>query len=331
MKRRAQRPGEFELIARHFAPLARGEKGAFGLLDDAALLVPRPGFALVVTTDAVVEGVHFLSSDPPERIARKALRVNLSDLAAKGARPRCYFMTTSWPDWVDEAWIAAFVGGLEADQRVFGIRLAGGDTTRTPGPLSVSITAIGETKGSAMVRRAGARAGDDLWVSGTIGDAALGLRVARDGAADLPGPDRSLLLSRYQLPEPRVTLGVALAGIATAAIDVSDGLVADVGHLAQCSRMTVEIRAADVPLSAASLRAVGSGWASVRDLLSGGDDYEIAFTAPPAARARIRAIGRRLGVALACIGSCRTGAPDVVVRAANGSPVAFPRAGFTHF
>lgn len=331
MKRRAPRPGEFELIARHLAPLARGEKGAFGLLDDAALIGPRAGHSFVVTADAVVEGVHFLRADPAELVARKALRVNLSDLAAKGARPRCYFMTISWPDWVDGPWVEAFARGLGQDQAAFGIHLAGGDTTRTPGPLSISITAIGEAKGSTMVRRAGAKAGDGLWVTGSVGDAFLGLKLARDGAAGFPAADRDVLLGRYRLPEPRVGVGMALAGLASAAIDVSDGLVADVGHLARASCLTVEIRAADVPLSAPALRAVGTGLASVRDLLSGGDDYEIAFTAPPAAAARIRALSRRSGVAITRIGSCGKGAPDVVVRAADGSPVAFPRAGFTHF
>ncbi|MBU6156546.1 MAG: thiamine-phosphate kinase [Alphaproteobacteria bacterium] len=331
MKRRAPRPGEFELIARHLAPLARGEKGAFGLLDDAALIAPRAGHAFVVTADAVVEGVHFLRADPPDLVARKALRVNLSDLAAKGARPRCYFMTTSWPDWVDGPWVEAFARGLGVDQAAFGIHLAGGDTTRMPGPLSISITAVGEVRGPAMVRRSGAKVGDEIWVTGSIGDAFLGLKVARDVPGGLSASDRETLLGRYRLPEPRVAAGLGLAGIASAAIDVSDGLVADIAHLARASGLTVEIRAADVPLSAPALRAVGTGLASVRDLLSGGDDYEIAFTAPPGAAARIRALSRRTGVPITCIGSCHKGAPDVVVRAADGRPVAFPRAGFTHF
>lgn len=331
MKRPVPRPGEFELIARHFAPLARGEKGAFGLQDDAALVVPRAGYGLVVTADALVEGVHFLRDDPPDLVARKALRVNLSDLAAKGARPRCYFMTTSWPDWVDERWIASFARGLGEDQRLYGIHLAGGDTTRTPGPLTVSITAMGETKGRALVRRNGATAGDDLWVTGTIGDAALGLRVARDEGAGLARADREALLARYRLPEPRVAAGLALTGLASAAIDVSDGLVADVGHMADASHLALEIRSSDVPLSHAALRAVGAGIASVRDLFTGGDDYEIAFTAPPAARARILSAGRRLGVGVTCIGTCRKGAPGVVVRGADGRPVSFSRTGFTHF
>ena len=331
MKRRAPLPGEFALIARYLAPLARGEKGAFGLQDDAALLEPRRGWGLVVTADAIVEGVHFLRSDPPDRVARKALRVNLSDLAAKGATPRCYFMTTAWPDWVDEAWIEAFARGLGEDQELYGISLAGGDTTRTPGPLSISITAIGEARSGHMVRRAGARAGDLLWVTGSIGDATLGLRVARGEPLDVGGPDRSALLQRYQLPEPRVPAGIAIARIASAAVDVSDGLVADVGHLAQCSRLAVDIRADAVPFSRSVLMSLGTGAVSVRDLLVGGDDYEIAFTAPEAASGRIRAIGRRLSLAMTCIGACRKGAPDVVVRAANGSPVRFSAAGFTHF
>ena len=331
MSRSAPLPGEFELIARHLAPLARAEKGAFGLRDDAALLVPRAGFGLVVTVDAIVEGVHFLRSDPPDSVARKALRVNLSDLAAKGARPRWYLMTTSWPAWVDERWIAEFAKGLAQDQAQFGIRLVGGDTTRTDGPLSISLTAIGEVKGRAMVRRDGARHGDDVWVTGPIGDAALGLRVARGEALGLSRADRALLLERYRVPKPQVEIGLGLAAVAHAAVDVSDGLCADLGHIASTSGVGIDLRLSDVPVSAAARRAIAQGAVQIEELLVGGDDYEIAFTAPVDARRRIVALGRRVGVALSCIGSCRKGPEGVRITDRRGIMVQLPKAGFTHF
>lgn len=331
MKRGASLPGEFDLIARHLAPLSKAEKGAFGLQDDAALLLPRSGHGLVVTTDTIIEGVHFLQSDPPESIARKALRVNLSDLAAKAARPRWYLMSTSWPAWVDEPWIQAFASGLAQDQAQFGIRLVGGDTTRTPGPLSLSITAIGEARGRTMIRRAGARAGDDVWVTGTIGDASLGLQVARGGLPQLGRDHRAAVLDRYRVPQPRVSAGVGLALLASAAIDVSDGLCADLGHVAATSGVSIELRLPDVPLSVAAERAVMAGSVTRKELLAGGDDYEIAFTAAPSARARVLSLGRRLDVRMTCIGFCRRGAPGVIVTDGQGKVVPVQKAGFTHF
>jgi thiamine-monophosphate kinase len=331
MSRGASLPGEFELIARHLAPLAQAEKGAFGLRDDAALVVPRAGFGLVLTADAIVEGVHFLRSDPAVSVARKALRVNLSDLAAKGARPRWYLMTTSWPSWVDENWIAEFSSGLSQDQAQFGIRLVGGDTTRTDGPLTISLTAIGEVKGRAMVSRAGARAGDDVWVTGTIGDAALGLRVARGELAGLTRKQRGLLLDRYRVPQPQVAVGLGLASLARAAVDVSDGLCGDLGHIASASGVCIDLRGFDVPVSDAARHAIATGVVCLEDLLAGGDDYEIAFTAPAEARRRIIAFGRRLGVEMSCIGSCRSEPVGVIVRDRAGAVVSLPKAGFTHF
>lgn len=331
MKRGASLPGEFDLIARHLAPLAKAEKGAFGLQDDAALLIPRPGHGLVVTTDTIVERVHFLQGDPPESVARKALRVNLSDLAAKSARPRWYLMSTSWPAWVDEPWIEAFASGLAQDQAQFGIRLVGGDTTRTPGPLSVSITAIGQARGRKMIRRAGARAGDDVWVTGTIGDASLGLQVARGGLPQLGRDHRAAVLDRYRVPQPRVSVGIGLALVASAAIDVSDGLCADLGHVAVTSGVSIELRLPDVPLSIAAEKAVMAGSATREELLAGGDDYEIAFTAPPLAHTRILSLGRRLGVRMTCIGSCSHAPPGVIVTDGQGEVVPVPEAGFTHF
>lgn len=331
MSRKPARSGEFELIGRHFAPLARRDRGAFGLEDDAALLVPRAGHGLVITADAVVEGVHFLRADPPSRIAQKALRVNLSDLAAKGARPRCYFMTTAWPDWVDEGWVAAFAKGLAHDQELFNITLSGGDTVRTPGPLSVSITAVGEIKGRGIVRRAGARAGDDVWVTGTIGDAGLGLRVAQGLLPAPGGASGTFLVGRYQVPEPRVAFGAGLSRVARGAIDVSDGLAADLGHVARCSGLSLEIDADRVPLSAAARDVLVRGQVAIADLLGAGDDYEIAFTAPSSARRQVLALGARSSTQVSRIGVCRRGEPGVLVRDAAGAIVRPTRTGFTHF
>src|SRR5271154_1802974 len=215
--------GEFERIRRFFAPLAG--PGGLGLVDDAALLDCAPGKRLVVTADAIVAGVHFLPDDPPELVGRKLLRVNLSDLAAKGATPLGYLMTVSAPRDTPDAWYAGFAAGLKQDQEMFGVTLLGGDTTSTPGPISLSLTILGHVVPGQAVRRAGATPGDGIWVTGTIGDGALGLAVARGRLADPSGH----LLWRYRLPQPRV--GLAIAGVASAGMDVSDGLVQDLGHL----------------------------------------------------------------------------------------------------
>jgi hypothetical protein len=221
MPDRPSRRGEFELIARYFAPLAAAAPGALGLTDDAAWIRPAPGEELVVTTDALVEGVHFLGTDPPSLIARKALRVNLSDLAAKGAQPLAYLLDTVFSRGVSEEWIAAFAEGLAADQAEYGVALIGGDTTATPGPTMLAITALGTVPAGRMIRRSTAKPGDDVYVSGSIGDAALGLEVLRGGLADLPEAARAHLIGRYRLPQPRLGLGPRLWGLAHAAIDVS--------------------------------------------------------------------------------------------------------------
>jgi len=313
-------PAEFALIARHFRPLAG--PGALDLLDDAALIAPPPGRELVLTADAMVAGVHFLPDDPPDLIARKLLRVNLSDLAAKGAVPLGYLMTLSLPQDTGDDWLAAFVRGLAADQAEFGVSLLGGDTTATPGPASLSLTILGHVAPGAMVRRAGARAGDGVWVTGTIGDGALGLAVAQGRLADASGH----LLDRYRLPRPRV--GFALAGIASAALDVSDGLVQDLGHLCRAAGMAARIDAARVPLSDAA-RAAGPDW--LPTCLTGGDDYEILCAVPPEREAALRAAGAAAGIPVTRIGAFEIGAAEVVVSDETGAPMAFARAGWSHF
>jgi len=327
------RAGEFDLIARYFAPLAGdGRVRALGLADDAALLVPRAGSELVLTADALVAGVHFLPDDPPAQVARKALRVNLSDLAAKGAAPLAYLLCLSLPSQTGETWIAGFAEGLAADQRRFRIALAGGDTTSTPGPVTIAITAIGEVASGAMLRRSGAKPGDEIWVSGTIGDAALGLRVLRDGAgAELPAALRDDLVSRYRLPQPRLTLGMALAGSGVVAMDVSDGLVQDLGHIARLAGCGAVVDEAAVPLStgAAALLAADP---ALRDVaLGGGDDYELLVAAPPALGPLLAAASQGAGTALHRIGRLVGGRAGVILRDRDGGERRLARGGWTHF
>lgn len=301
------RPGEFDLIARYFAPLAAGEAGAFDLTDDAAVLTPSPGWAIVATADAMVAGVHFLPEDPPDLIARKLLRVNLSDLAAMGARPRAYLLTTAFPAAIDDAWLAAFAEGLAADQAEFGIHLLGGDTVSTPGSLTLSLTALGEARDGAVLRRSRAKPGDTVYVTGTIGDAALGLDSLRGHLGGLGPRQAEYLAGRYRLPQPRTACGPRLLGLAHAALDVSDGLVGDLGHICKASGLAAVIEAAHVPTSEAADEALAADPELLARILTGGDDYELLFTAPPDAAAAIAALGAELGLAITAIGRCEAG------------------------
>lgn len=324
--------GEFDLIARYFAPLAAAEPGAEGLTNDAAVFEPAAGYAVVATVDAMVEGVHFLPDDPPELIGRKLLRVNLSDLAAMGARPRGYLLAAVLSRAVGEPWLARFVAGLAEDQAAFGVTLLGGDTVSTPGPLTLSLTALGEARPGRTLPRSGARAGDHVYVSGTLGDGALGLKALRGELGALAEADRAALAARYRLPEPRVALGPALAeaGIARAAIDVSDGLIADLGHVAETSGLGAEVEAAAVPLSAPARRALEADPALRAAVLGGGDDYEILFAAGPDKAAAIARLAARTGLALTRIGRMTAG-PGVRVLDADGREVPVPEGGWTHF
>lgn len=322
------RPGEFALIAELFAPLAATAPGAFGLTDDAAVFAPPAGHEVVLKTDAIVEGVHFLRDDPPETVAKKALRVNLSDLAAKGARPAGYLMALLLPEWPDMAWLRAFAGGLAGDQAEFGLALMGGDTSATPGPLAIAISAYGVVPAGAMIRRAGAKPGDLVFVSGTVGDAGAGLAVLRGaggGARQFPA-----LVARYRVPTPRLALGGALRGLASAGLDVSDGLIADLGHLAEVSRVRVAVDAARVPLSDALRSLWGETTAARARAATAGDDYELAFTAPAEARGRVLEAARRTATAVTEIGRVEPGQGCVLLDEA-GREIALARKGFTHF
>jgi thiamine-monophosphate kinase len=281
-------PDEFTLIRRYFAPLAT-HAGAVGLGDDVALLAPSSGTVHVLKTDTIVEGVHYLPDDPPDLVAKKLLRVNLSDLAAKGARPVGYLLAASFSRATRESWLAAFVSGLAADQREFGLSLLGGDTTATPGPTTLSVTAIGEAPADKVPRRGGAKPGHDVFVTGTLGDAALGLRVLK-GVLRVEGAE--LLVRRFRLPEPRVALGAEISAVATAAIDVSDGLAADLGHICEESHVAAEVERDALPLSPPARAAVAADPILWTDILAGGDDYEILFTAPPGSSKSLPGVSR---------------------------------------
>ncbi len=313
-------PAEFQLIARHFRPLAG--PGALDLRDDAALLTPPAGRQLVLTVDAMVAGVHFLPNDPPDLVGRKLLRVNLSDLAAKGAVPLGYLMTVSTPRGTPEAWFAGFAAGLARDQAEYGVTLLGGDTTSTPGPVSLSLTAIGHVAPGTAVHRFGASAGDEIWVTGTIGDGALGLAVAQGRLADASG----FLLGRYRLPQPRV--GLTLAGIASAAMDVSDGLVQDLGHICRASGLAGELRPDWVPLSDAA-RFAGPSW--LETCLTGGDDYELLLAVPPARTDALRTQAARAGITVTRVGHFHSGPAEVMLRLSGGETLAVSKGGWSHF
>jgi thiamine-monophosphate kinase len=285
---------------------------------------------LVVTTDTLIAEVHFRASDPPDLVARKALRVNLSDLAAMGARPRVYLLNLSVAPGTTEPWVAGFAAGLRTDQESFDVGLLGGDTTATPGPLTITITAIGEAPVGAALRRSGARPGDAVYVSGTVGDAALGLGVAQSRLAGLKAEEAEYLRRRYLVPEPRVALGLALRGIAHAAMDVSDGLVADLGHICTASGVAAVIEAARVPLSPAARAAVAADPARLETALAGGDDYELLFTVAPADTARAAAAAKTAGVAASEIGRIEAGA-GVIVIGRDGRPMTFGQGGYRHF
>ena len=278
--------GEFDIIARYFAPLAT-DSSALSLRDDAAVLRPPEGLEIVLSCDTVIEGVHFLSEDPPESVGHKALAVNLSDLAAKGARPNVYLLALSLASkQVADDWLEAFVAGLGALQRRSGISLAGGDTTKTPGPLCITITALGLVPHGHAALRHGAKRGDLLYVTGTIGDAHLGLLLLKQpelaGKWRLSKDDVAFLVGRYREPEPRNAIAIPLRNLASAAIDVSDGLVGDVGKLAAVSHVGAMIEAARVPLSPSARKAVESDPRLLEVLLTGGDDYEIVASVPEA-------------------------------------------------
>jgi thiamine-monophosphate kinase len=323
---------EDQLIARYFCPLAR-HPGALGLADDAAVLTPPAGCDVVLTTDGVIAGVHFFPDDLPADIARKALRMNLSDLAAKGAQPLGFLLALSLPAATDEAWLAAFAAGLGEDAEHYRCPLMGGDTDRTPGPLAVSITAFGAVPQGKMVRRSTAKPGDSIVVSGTIGDAALGVLLRRDESLAkrwrLTDAMTAHLKQRYLLPQPRNALADAVLQNATAAMDVSDGLAGDLAKLCRASGVAAEIDVACVPFSDAARAAVAADAALIETALSGGDDYEIILTLAPEKLALFRSAAQTTGVPVAEIGRVTVGQGARFVR--DGKTLTFARLAYSHF
>ncbi|MBR9970592.1 thiamine-phosphate kinase [Magnetospirillum sulfuroxidans] len=323
-------PDEFDLIAQLFAPLSASYPGAFNLTDDAALMDVPPGRQVVLTMDAMVAGVHFFADDPADLIARKLVRVNLSDLAAKGAVPFAVMLAAAFPQGIEAEWLRAFADGLGQDVAEFSIALIGGDTVSTPGPLTLSLTAFGHVPTGRALLRSGARAGDLIWLSGSLGDSALGLRARQGQLTDLNPLHRDFLIHRYLLPQPRVALGPALIGVASAGMDISDGLVQDLGHLARQSGLAAEIRLADLPLSVAARTATENNNSWLACILGGGDDYEIAFTADPAQTQRIRQLADDSGVALSAIGQMTAG-QGVAVMDRQGKAMEVAQRGWRHF
>ena len=324
--------GEDSLIARYFKPIAT-DAGAFALDDDAAVLKAH-GDDIVVTTDAIVEGVHFLPDDPPDTIARKALRVNLSDVAAKGARPAGFVLTLALRSG-DEAWLAAFAKGLGEDAETFDCPLLGGDTVSTPGPLTISITVFGRLPEGKIVHRSGAKPGDRVMVTGTIGDAALGLDILTGGpvAAALSGDPtaKELLASRYRVPQPRNDLADAVRSYASASMDVSDGLAGDLTKLCAASGVSATIDAPLVPMSVAAAGLLGRGVVGLEKLIAGGDDYEILCTVPQAQLTAFTQAAGRAGVAVTEIGVIVAGGDAPRFMDANGSEIVLTRRSYSHF
>jgi thiamine-monophosphate kinase len=323
---------EDSLIARYFRPLAT-DAGAFALGDDAAVLRPS-GDDVVVTTDAIVEGVHFLPTDPADTIARKALRVNLSDLAAKGATPTGFVLTLALRA-ADHGWLEPFAHALGDDAGLFGCPLLGGDTVSTPGPLMVSITAFGRVPAGKMIRRSGAKPGDRVVVTGTIGDAALGLDILKGGAVAAALSDdpaaRRMLAERYRIPQPRNALATAVRDHAGAAMDVSDGLAGDLAKLCAASGVSAVIDVPAIPLSAATAGLLARRAIGIEAIVSGGDDYEILCAVPEAGFDALAQAAERAGVAITSIGTVIAGAAIPGFLDARGREISLQRFSYSHF
>lgn len=326
---------EEAIIAELWAPLAAGFPGAFGLADDCAAISPGEGCDLIVTTDAVISGVHFLAGTDARAIAWKALAVNVSDLVAKGATPLAYLMTIALPGAPERSWLAAFAEGLRTAQERFGCRLAGGDTDRTPGPLSVSITALGSIPAGRMVHRSGARPGDVVLISGSIGDAALGLALLRDRELarrwQLDAEQGAYLEARQQRPEPHVSLAPVVREGATAAMDVSDGLVKDFARLCAAAGVGGRIDAARVPLSTPAQTVLAHGGTTLAELITGGEDYEVLMTVAADRVAGVCAKAAAVGVTLTAIGAIEEAGMGARVLGEDGRVMELAQTGWDHF
>ncbi len=324
-----KRPDEFSLIKRYFAPLA--DEGSFGLQDDAALITPTTGKSLVITQDAIAEGVHFLPNDPPDLIARKALRVNLSDLASKGAVPKYFSLALGLSDSWEEAWVASFASGLEQDIAEFDIKLTGGDTFASGGGIVISITAIGESAPNEYVSRLGGSVGDALYVTGTIGDAVAGLMVRRRELPDVCIEDASYLEERYLIPQPRCEMTGIVREFASAAMDISDGLIADLGKLCTASGVSASILVDAIPRSNALERLIRRESDFQKIAVTGGDDYEILFAVPANKLSGFETVIAQSDVKITRIGTLDNAGAGVTVLDPDGKQVNFAKSGYTHF
>jgi thiamine-monophosphate kinase len=326
--------GEEAIIQGFLSPLALNFPGAFGLEDDCALIAPEPGTELVLKTDPVAEGVHFFADDAPEDIAWKALAVNASDLAAKAAVPIGYLMAIAFPAPPARDWLARFAAGLKAAQDCFGCHLIGGDTDRRPGPLSITITIVGSVAKGCMIRRGTAGSADALFVSGTLGDAALGLALRRDASLskswNLSPTEADYLRQRYLRPTPRLGLACALRQHASAAMDLSDGLAKDLGRMAAASRCGARISFCDVPLSPPVRKVIGIEPALAERVIAGGDDYEILLAVPNGKARHFAACAQAAGQTVTRIGRMKKGA-GIVIAGADGTPIIPAVPGWDHF
>jgi thiamine-monophosphate kinase len=334
MAKMDEESGEDRLIATYFRPIAT-HPGAFGLTDDAAAIAPPPGCDLVLKTDGVISGVHFFLDDPADTVARKALRINLSDLAAKGATPLGFLMSIGLPAGLPPDWLESFARGLREDAAYYRCPLLGGDTDRSPGAITVYIAAIGTVPHGTMVRRAGACEGDLVMVSGTIGDAALGLVLRKDPSAaarwKLDDAMRDHLLARYLVPQPRNAIAEALRRHASAALDVSDGLAGDLGKLCRVSGVGAAVAVERVPLSAAACQVLAVDPQAIETILTGGDDFEVVAAVPGDHVKELWAEAAEAGVALTEIGVVVAGPREARFLAADGGTLAFKRASYSHF
>lgn len=338
-RQRSAASGEFGLIARHFAPLAASEPGALGLLDDAAVIDIGAGRRLVVSTDALVAGVHFPVDQGAETAAYRALGAALSDLAAMGARPKAYTMALAlpqqWDDGRRESWLGRFAAALHRRQAELEVALIGGDTVAMPGPLWVSLTVLGSVATGEELRRSAAEPGDVVWVSGSIGDAALGLKVINGELPAIPADLQAFLMGRFRRPQPRLALGMRLAGLVHGVADVSDGLVADLGHICTASRVAATIDTGRIPLSPAAQVVVDSDPGSWMTVVTGGDDYELVITAPPDTESALLAVAANVGTPLSPIGRIVPSAPErppgVRLLGADGREISLSAGGYRHF
>lgn len=331
-----QESGEERLIARHFAPLAT-HPGAFGLIDDAAAIAPPPGCDLVLKADAIVGGIHFFPDDDPGTVAKKALRVNLSDLAAKGAAPLGFLLSLALPKGVGDDWLAGFAAGLGEDAAAFSFPLLGGDTVASPGPVMISVAVFGAVPHGRMLLRAGPRPGDLAVVSGSLGDASLGLALRRDDLAasrwGLAEDERDHLLNRYLLPQPRNAAAAALLACASGGMDVSDGIAGDLAKMCRAAGVSATVNVGEIPLSPAARRALAAEPALIEPILTGGDDFEVLASVPAARWPALQAQAAAAGVTMTAIGAFAAAGSsgpqaDFV---ANGRVLQFARLSYSHF